>query len=93
MNAKELLESLGKRIAYLKTMDESVDVAYEIEEIQTQALSALDETCVWKWDETKQWWETSCGYYKRAFTGGSTIKENGYRGCPYCIKRIEESKP
>ncbi len=40
---KELWESIGKQIAYLKTMDEVVEVAYELEEIQKQALKEKED--------------------------------------------------
>lgn len=39
--AIELAKSLGKQITWLKMEDETVEVAYEIEEIQKQLLAEL----------------------------------------------------
>lgn len=54
------------------------------------ALAQLAEPCEWKWYGGNQWWGTNCGNIKRAFMGGSTIEENGYRFCPFCGRRIKE---
>ncbi len=93
MNATEkLLESLGKRIAYLKTMDESVEVAYEIEEIQSQALVLSRAECEWKWDEEKKRWHTGCrAYHYSAFDKDETMRR--LRFCPFCAHKIKEPKP
>lgn len=48
------------------------------------------EPCTWVYRETffAEYWETSCGNEHQFMDG--TPKDNGYKHCPYCGKRILE---
>jgi len=48
------------------------------------------KTCKWKYDDIYSIYETSCNE-AQYFTNGD-IKENRYKYCPYCGKKIKEAK-
>lgn len=47
------------------------------------------KVCVWKWNNDG-FWATACGYAQE-FSAGD-IKENGYKFCPSCGKKIKEKR-
>ncbi|MCJ7482631.1 MAG: hypothetical protein MUO31_06670 [Thermodesulfovibrionales bacterium] len=48
------------------------------------------EKCTWKFNENAFYWETACGNANQFMDEGP--KENHYIYCPYCGKKIEETK-
>jgi hypothetical protein len=52
--------------------------------------SVKPKTCVWQYQEDCDYYETECGN-GAVFTNGG-VKENEYKYCPYCGKKIEVEK-
>lgn len=48
------------------------------------------DVCEWKYNETEDIWESSCGHLLIFMADGP--KENEYAFCPYCGRRIAEVK-
>ena len=73
-----------------------MEYAYFIEQSNKEAVQALksvldgnhDDVCEWKFeDEEANLYLTGCQQRQLLFDG--TPKENGYRFCPYCGKKIK----
>ena len=46
-----------------------------------------DDFCEWKYNDTEYCWESSCDHFHIFMSDGP--KENEYRFCPYCGKKIK----
>lgn len=49
-----------------------------------------DDVCEWKYNDTEYYWESSCEHLHIFMSDGP--KENEYRFCPYCGKKIKAVK-
>ena len=47
-----------------------------------------DDVCEWKYNDTEYYWKSSCDNLHIFMSDGP--KENEYRFCPYCGKKIKE---
>ena len=88
-------EKMSYFLTIANTGDEKLDCAYEqvgdaldkAIEIVKQGVVA-DDVCKWKLeDEEANLYLTGCQQRQLIFEG--TPKENGYRYCPYCGKKIK----
>ena len=46
-----------------------------------------DDACEWKYNDAEYYWESSCDHLHIFMSDGP--KENEYRFCPYCGKKIK----
>ena len=63
----------------------AISIHKAIEIVKQDGLS--DDVCEWKYNDTEYYWESSCEHLHIFMSDGP--KENEYRFCPYCGKKIE----
>ena len=82
---EEIHDSYGDLLKWLKSESEVIELKDAIEIVKQGGVS--DDVCEWKYNDSEYYFESSCKHLHIFMSGGP--KENEYRFCPYCGKKIK----